>query len=142
MSKSSSRLFTLVAGVIVLIMAVVVPMTVSDVYATAWALVPPVIAIALALLTKEVYSSLFVGIAVGACFACGGSPAVAVDHIINTGIISAIQGTAGIFLFLVILGAIVALMNKAGGSAAFGRWAQTHIKSRVGAQLATFISWC
>ena len=139
MSKSSSRLFTLVAGVIVLIMAVVVPMTVSDVYATAWALVPPVIAIALALLTKEVYSSLFVGIAVGACFACGGSPSVAVDHIINTGIIAAIQGTAGIFLFLVILGAIVALMNKAGGSAAFGRWAQTHIKSRVGAQLATFV---
>ena len=139
MSKSSSRLFTLVAGVIVLIMAVVVPMTVPDVYATAWALVPPVIAIALALLTKEVYSSLFVGIAVGACFACGGSPAVAVDHIINTGIIAAIQGTAGIFLFLVILGTIVALMNKAGGSAAFGRWAKTNIKSRVGAQLATFV---
>ena len=139
MSKSSSRLLTLVAGVIVLIMAVMVPMSVPNVYATAWALVPPVIAIALALLTKEVYSSLFIGIAVGACFACGGSPAVAVDHIINTGIISAIQGTAGIFLFLVILGSIVALMNKAGGSAAFGRWAQTHIKSRVGAQLATFV---
>ena len=101
-------------------------------------MVPPAIAIALALITKEVYSSLFIGIAVGAAFACGGSPALAMDHVINTGIIAAIQGTAGIFLFLVILGVIVALMNKAGGSAAFGRWAQTHIKSRVGAQLATF----
>ena len=138
MNQTLSRLSTIVAGIAVILMAILVPVMVPDTYATFWALVPPAIAIALALITKEVYSSLFIGIAVGAAFACGGSPALAMDHVINTGIIAAIQGTAGIFLFLVILGVIVALMNKAGGSAAFGRWAQTHIKSRIGAQLATF----
>ena len=139
MNKSSNRIVTLVAGLIIAFLTIYVPMTVSDVYSTAWALIPPVIAIALALITKEVYSSLFIGIVVGSAFACGGSITTAVDHTISTGIISAIEGTAGIFLFLVILGAIVSLMNKAGGSAAFGRWAQTHIKTRAGAQLATFV---
>ena len=139
MNKSSNRIVTLVAGIIIAALTIYVPMTVSEVYSTAWALVPPVIAIALALITKEVYSSLFIGIVVGSAFACGGSFTTAVDHTISTGIISAIEGTAGIFLFLVILGTIVSLMNKAGGSAAFGRWAQTHIKTRVGAQLATFV---
>ncbi|MBR4098596.1 MAG: Na+/H+ antiporter NhaC family protein, partial [Clostridium sp.] len=138
MSSTPRKLVTLVAGVIVLLMAIFVPMNVADAYGTFWALIPPAIAIALALITKEVYSSLFIGIVVGACFACGGSPTKAVDHVINDGLIAAISGTAGIFLFLVVLGVIVALMNKAGGSAAFGRWAQTHIKSRAGAQLATF----
>ena len=138
MNQNVSRLSTIVAGIAVILMAILVPVMVPDTYATFWALVPPAIAIALALITKEVYSSLFIGIVVGAAFACGGSPALAMDHVINTGIIAAIQGTAGIFLFLVILGVIVALMNKAGGSAAFGRWAQTHIKSRAGAQLASF----
>ncbi|MBQ7088719.1 MAG: Na+/H+ antiporter NhaC family protein [Clostridia bacterium] len=109
-----------------------------EVNGTFWALVPPIIAIGLALITKEVYSSLFLGITVGAIFACNGSVTTAVNHITDTGFIAAISGTAGIFLFLVVLGIIVALINKAGAAAAFGRWAKTHIKTRVGAQLATF----
>ncbi|MGM9937762.1 MAG: Na+/H+ antiporter NhaC family protein, partial [Candidatus Ornithomonoglobus sp.] len=97
------------------------------------------VAIALALITKEVYSSLFIGILLGGLFSANWHPVAALDNILNDGIIAAVSGTAGIFVFLVILGAIVALINKAGGSAAFGRWAEVHIKSRVGAQLATFI---
>ncbi len=112
---------------------------VSTMYATFWALVPPVVAIALALITKEVYSSLFIGIVLGGLLACNWKPVAALDAIVNEGLIAAVSGTAGIFIFLVILGTLVALINKAGGSAAFGRWAQTHIKSRVGAMFATFI---
>ncbi len=108
-------------------------------YATFWALVPPLVAIVLALITKEVYSSLFIGIVLGGLLSANMHPVIALDNLLNEGIISAVSGTAGIFIFLVILGAIVALINKAGGSAAFGRWAQTHIKSRVGATFATFI---
>ena len=113
--------------------------TVSRFYASFWALVPPLVAIGLALITKEVYSSLFVGIILGGLFSANWHPVGALDNILNEGIISAVSGTAGIFVFLVILGAIVALVNKAGGSAAFGRWAEVHIKSRVGAMLATFM---
>lgn len=112
---------------------------VSSFHATFWALVPPVVAIGLALITKEVYSSLFIGIVLGGLLSANFAPVAALDNIINEGLISAISGTAGIFLFLVILGIIVALVNKAGGSAAFGRWASVHIKSRVGAMLATFL---
>lgn len=110
-------------------------------YATFWALVPPIVAIALALITKEVYSSLFVGILVGGLFYAGFSFEGTLTHIINDGFISVLSDSwnMGILIFLVILGAMVCLMNKAGGSAAFGRWAQTHIKSRVGAQLATVL---
>lgn len=111
----------------------------SEYYSTFVALLPPLVAISLALITKEVYSSLFVGILLGGLFATNWKPVSAVDAIVNDGFISAISGTAGIFMFLVILGTIVALMNKAGGSAAFGRWAETHIKTRIGAQLATFV---
>ncbi len=106
---------------------------------TFWALVPPIIAIGLALITKEVYSSLFIGIAVGALLVNGFAPVGTLDTIINDGLVAGIEGNAGIFLFLVLLGIIVALVNIAGGSAAFGRWAQKNIKSRVGAQLATFV---
>ena len=113
--------------------------TVSNFYATFWALVPPLVAIGLALITKEVYSSLFVGIVLGGLFSANWHPVAALDNIVNEGVIAAVSGTAGIFVFLVILGAIVALINKAGGSAAFGRWAEVHIKSRVGAMFATFI---
>ena len=112
---------------------------VSSFYATFWALVPPLVAIVLALITKEVYSSLFIGIVLGGLLATNFKPVAALDAILNDGIISAVSGTAGIFIFLVILGALVALINKAGGSAAFGRWAEVHIKSRVGATVATFI---
>ncbi|MBQ9760384.1 MAG: Na+/H+ antiporter NhaC family protein [Clostridia bacterium] len=110
----------------------------GSVVGSLWALLPPVIAIGLALITKEVYSSLFIGILAGAMlyadFAFNGT----VDALINDGLISAVSGTAGIFIFLVELGIIVALINKTGGSAAFGRWAKTHIKTRAGAMIATF----
>ena len=111
----------------------------SPFYATFWALVPPLVAIALALITKEVYSSLFIGIALGGLLAMNWNPVTSMDTIINTGLIDAVTGSAGVFIFLVILGIMVALINKSGGSAAFGRWAETHIKSRVGATFATFI---
>lgn len=138
MKKKIRTLLALFVTVAAIATAVIVTATGTKTDATFWALVPPIIAIALALITKEVYSSLFLGIVVGSIFACNGSATAAVDHVVSDGLIAAISGTAGIFLFLVILGIIVALINKAGGSAAFGRWAQTHIKSRIGAQLATF----
>ena len=113
---------------------------VSNMYGTFWALVPPIIAIVLALVTKEVFSSLFVGILAGALFYSNFKPVMMLDTIINDGFIGGLADgwNAGIFMFLVLLGALVALMNQSGGSAAFGRWAQTHIKSRTGAMLATF----
>ena len=106
---------------------------------TFWALVPPIVAIALALITKEVYSSLFIGIVLGGLFYTNFKPIGALNAVINDGVVPAIADSAGIFLFLVILGIMVALINRAGGSAAFGRWAETHIKSRAGAMLATFV---
>ena len=116
----------------------------SRFYNTLWALLPPVIAIALALITKEVYSSLFLGIVVGGLLYSNFSFEGTVLHVFEDGIISVLSDSynMGILVFLVILGAMVCLMNKAGGSAAFGRWAQTHIKSRAGAQLATIVLGC
>ena len=116
----------------------------SPFYNTFWALLPPVIAIALALLTKEVYSSLFLGILVGGLLYSNFSFEGTVNHVFSDGIVSVLSDgyNVGILAFLVILGAMVCLMNKAGGSAAFGRWAQSHIKSRVGAQLATVLLGC
>ena len=111
----------------------------SNMYATFWGLVPPIVAIVLALITKEAYSSLFIGILVGALFQCNFAPVATLDTIVNDGLVSAIEGNAGIFLFLVLLGIIVALVNASGGSAAFGRWAEKNIKTRVGAMLATFV---
>lgn len=112
-----------------------------NMYATFWALVPPIVAIALALITKEVYSSLFIGILVGAVFYSNFSVEGTVTQIFQGGIISVLSDSynVGILVFLVILGIMVCLMNNAGGSAAFGRWAGEHIKSRVGAQLATIL---
>ena len=107
-------------------------------FGTFWALVPPIIAIGLALITKEVYSSLFIGAVAGALFYAG-FHVEALDSLLNDGIVAAISDNAGIFMFLVLLGILVALLNKAGGSAAFGRWAKTHIKTRGGAMLATFL---
>ena len=106
---------------------------------TAWSLLPPVIAIVLALISKEAYSSLFIGVVVGALFTTNFAPVAALDAVVNDGLIAAIADNAGIFLFLVLLGIIVALVNAAGGSAAFGRWAETHIRTHAGAQLATFV---
>ena len=110
---------------------------------TAWSLLPPVLAIVLALITKEVYSSLAFGVLIGALLATSFHPLQTMNTIIGnadegTGLIGAVAGTAGVFIFLVELGIIVALVNKAGGSQAFGRWAAKHIKSRTGAMLATF----
>ncbi len=111
---------------------------------TFWALVPPILAIVLALITKEAYSSLFIGVVVGALFVAGGSPVGALNALITDadepgGMIAAVASNAGIFIFLVLLGIIVALVNLSGGSAAFGRWAEKNIKTRVGAMLATFV---
>ncbi|MBR0444807.1 MAG: Na+/H+ antiporter NhaC family protein [Clostridia bacterium] len=106
---------------------------------TFWSLLPAIIAIALALITKEVYSSLFVGIVVGGLLYSGFSFEGTLTHVFNDGIVSVLSDAynVGILVFLVILGVLVALINKAGGSAAFGRWAAVHIKTRVGASLAT-----
>ncbi len=108
-------------------------------HATFWALVPPIVAIGLALLTKEVYSSLFVGILMGGLLYSGFQFELTVTHIFVDGIIGVLSDSynVGILVFLVILGAMVSLMNKAGGSAAFGQFAAGRIKNRVGAQLAT-----
>ena len=113
----------------------------SHFYNTFWALVPPIIAIALALITKEVYSSLFIGILAGGLLYANFSFEGTVLHVFEDGIVAVLSDgyNVGILAFLVILGTLVCLMNKAGGSAAFGRWAQQHIKTRVGAQLATII---
>ena len=111
----------------------------SRFYQTFWSLLPPIIAIALALITKEVYSSLFVGIIVGGMLYSNFSFEGTLTHAFNDGIVASLADAynVGILVFLVILGIMVMLMNKAGGSAAFGRWASEHIKSRAGAQLAT-----
>ena len=110
-------------------------------YGTFWSLVPPLVAIALALITKEVYSSLFVGILVGALFYSNFSFEGTVLHVFQGGMISVLTSSynMGILIFLVILGAMVCLMNRAGGSAAFGRWASKRIKTRAGAEISTII---
>ena len=142
---NSKRLIALAA---LLLMAVMLPMAAfaeggdaaqPAVYATFWSLVPPIVAIALALITKEVYSSLFVGILIGGLLYAGGNPEGTVLHVFSDGIVSVLSdpSNVGILIFLVILGSIVAMMNKAGGSAAFGRWASSKIKTPAGAQLAT-----
>ena len=117
---------------------------VPSMYATIWSLVPAFVAIILALVTKEVYSSLFLGILVGGIFYSGFNFEGTVNHVFQNGFIGVLSDSynVGILVFLVILGAMVSMMNKAGGSAAFGRWASTHIHSRVGAQLATILLGC
>ena len=108
---------------------------------TFWALVPAIVAIVLALITKEVYSSLFIGIAIGGLFYANFNFEGTIIHIFQDGIIGSLSDSynMGIIVFLVILGIMVCMMNMAGGSKAFGRWAETHIKTRVGAQLATIL---
>lgn len=119
---------------------------VPSMYATVWALVPPVVAIVLALITKEVYSSLFVGIVIGGLFygnvfQSGFSAERSVLHIFEDGLVGVLSDpdNVGILIFLVVLGVMVSMMNKAGGSAAFGEWAGEHIKTRIGAQLAAIM---
>ncbi|MEY8493967.1 Na+/H+ antiporter NhaC family protein [Lachnospiraceae bacterium 29-91] len=114
---------------------------VPSMYASFWSLIPPVVAIVLALITKEVYSSLFVGILIGGVFYSGFTFERTLTHVFQDGIIGSLSDAynVGILVFLVLLGILVCMMNQAGGSAAFGRWASEHIKSRVGAQLATVL---
>ena len=113
-------------------------------YATILSLLPPIIAIVLALITKEVYSSLFIGIVIGGVFyaidAAAGFGGF-LTHVFSGGLVGSLSDSynVGILIFLVILGTMVALMNKAGGSAAFGNWAKKHIKTKVGAQCATIL---
>ena len=116
----------------------------SNFFNTPMSLLPPVIAIALALITKEVYSSLFIGIVVGGLLYSNFSFEGTVLHAFNDGIVASLSDAynVGILIFLVILGTMVCLMNKAGGSAAFGRWAKKNIKSRAGVQLATVLLGC
>jgi Na+/H+ antiporter NhaC len=114
------------------------------VYATILSLLPPVIAITLALITKEVYSALFVGVAAGALLYAGGNGELALNTLLfheEAGLVSGIANSshACILVFVTILGTLVVLMNRSGGAAAFGRWAQKRIKGRVGAQLVTFL---
>ena len=116
----------------------------SKFYNTPVSLLPPIIAIALALITKEVYSSLFIGILMGGLLYSNFSFEGTVLHAFNDGIVASLSDAynVGILIFLVILGTMVCLMNKAGGSAAFGRWAKKNIKSRAGVQLATVLLGC
>lgn len=108
---------------------------------TFWSLVPAIVAIVLALLTKEAYSSLFIGIIMGGLFFSGFSFTGTLAHVFKDGLVAQLSNSynVGILVFLVFLGIIVCLMNKAGGSAAFGKWASEHVKSRVGVQLATIL---
>ena len=123
---------------------VVVRENTTPFFATVWGLLPPVLAILLALITKEVYSSLFVGIVAGGLLYANFNLEAAYNTIINDGFISSLSDSwnVGIIIFLVVLGAFVALMNKAGGSAAYGRWAVDNIKSKKGALYSTFVLGC
>ena len=109
-------------------------------FGTFWALIPPIVAIVLALITKQAYASLFLGVVVGGLFVCNFSPIATLDTVLNQGLVDSISGNAGIFLFLVLLGIIVALINASGASAAFGRWAEKNIKSKTGL-LCRAVNW-
>ena len=145
-TRKKSNLPVIIAAIAVLVVLGVAAATTDaeTVQQSFWALVPPLIAIILALVTKEVYSSLFIGILAGSLFYSGFSFEGTITHIWQDGIITSLADSynVGILVFLVILGVMVSLMNKAGGSAAFGRWASTRIKTRVGAQLATVALGC
>ena len=137
-------IFSLIAAKIIAVNSYGDTADTSVFYCTFWSLVPPIIAIALALITKEVYSSLFLGILTGALLYSNFSFEGTITHAFNDGIVASLSDSynVGILVFLVILGIIVMLMNKAGGSAAFGRWASSHIKNRAGAQIATIALGC
>ncbi len=147
MFKTRKNLVTAICFAAFLVLAVVLAIVCADTsvdegswyFGTVVSLVPPALAIALALVTKEVYSSLFLGVLVASLFAGNYSLTSSLDILVSDGLIAAVADNAGIFVFLVILGILVALINKAGGSKAFGKWAEAHIKTRVGAMFATFI---
>ena len=147
MQKKESKISVSLIAMCVVIALIVIMAFVTNaesVQQSAWSLVPPVIAIALALITKEVYSSLFIGIISGALLYSGYSFEGTLNHIFNDGVIAVLSDSynMGILVFLVILGIMVQLMNRTGGSAAFGNWASEKISSREGAQLATIALGC
>ena len=115
------------------------PAAKSSFCGTFWALAPAILAIVLALISKEVYSSLFAGVVLGGCFVTQFSFFDTVDFVVNKGLMDGMKDTTGVFIFLVILGAFVCMINKTGAARAFGEWAQKHVKSRIGSQLATFV---
>ena len=142
----NKKMFILIAAAVLILMCTLPALadgaeesTGGPFYQTVWSLLPPVIAIGLALITKEVYSSLFIGIVAGGLMYSNFSFEGTLNHVLRDGIVGSLSDSynMGILVFLVILGIMVVLMNKAGGSAAFGRWANKHIKTRLGAQLAT-----
>lgn len=140
--KRKALLFVLVLAVVLVTAAVYAADAEegASVFANSfWALVPPIVAIALALITKEVYSSLFAGILVGAIFVANGSPIGTLETVVGSGFIGVLTDSSnvGILIFLVLLGTVSALTFKAGGTVAYGKWAMDHIKTRKGAQLAT-----
>lgn len=123
---------------LVVILSIYIANTHPETFASPWALMPPIVAILMALITKEVYSSLFIGLVIGAILASGGSIGSFLDNVIVEGFIKAIQDNGGIFIFLISLGVMVSLINESGGSKAFGKWAHSKIKSRKQAQISTY----
>ena len=154
MKRNKKILFALISAIAIFIVAYIffrqMPEVAADaaspskMYATFWALIPPTVAIVLALITKEVYSSLFIGIVAGALFYSNFNLETAYTTMFTDGFIASLstKGNVGILIFLVVLGVIVVLMNKAGGSAAYGKWAANKIKGRKGALLSTFGLGC
>jgi len=139
MTKAKKITLIIAVVVIVALLAVAAITGNGELGGTFWSLFPPVVAIGLALITKEVYSSLFIGILTGALLYSNFSFTGTMDTLIGDGLISAVEGNAGIFIFLVELGIIVALVNKSGAAQAFGRWAEKNIKTKLGAMIATFV---
>ena len=140
---TAKKIVLAVAAVVIIALLVVAGVTGGEnLYGTFWSLFPPIVAIGLALITKEVYSSLFIGILTGALLHTNFSFTGTIDTVISDGLISAVEGNAGIFLFLVELGVIVALINKAGAARAFGRWAEKHIKPSLARPLPPLHSAC
>jgi len=138
------RFFTIGLATLIVAAMPVLALAADDtpaLYATGWAVLPPLLAIALALITKEVYSSLFIGILAGAALYAGPSFSGILNHALLDGIVASLSDSynVGILVFLVVLGMLVALMNKSGGSRAFGNWASERVHTRVGAQLASVV---
>ncbi len=139
MNKKRILIAACVVAAVIALVSIVHAAGIESFAGTWWALLPALVAIGLALITKEAYSSLFIGVLLGAFMAAECSVTGAIDTLTVDGLSAAIADNAGIYLFLVILGIIVALINKSGASRAFGKWAQSHIKTKAGALFATFL---
>ncbi|MBQ0004978.1 MAG: Na+/H+ antiporter NhaC family protein [Clostridiales bacterium] len=148
MERTRSRFMYIIGLAVLMITAMPIMALAADgepaLYASVWSLLPPLVAIALALITKEVYSSLFIGVLTGAVLYAGADFAGILNHFLIDGIIASLSDSynMGIIVFLVVLGMLVAMMNKSGGSKAFGRWAATKVKSRKAAQFSTIGLGC